>query len=109
MSEIITEVQYWKAMEREIRTGFERERETELARERAAANDAKQGAKNVVGKDMQMRKLASIPTADFLRISQKYGVEAWSDDEFLADFRKRKRHLTTDFCPDRKRMRSVSR
>jgi len=108
--EIVTEVPMWKAIERELRTGFELQRQTEVARERAAAAQAAEGRGKVAAKGgMELRKIASVPSRDFFQIGAKYGNEAWHDDEFLADFKKRNDHLTTDFCPTRKRMKSVAR
>lgn len=107
---IVTEVPMWKAMERELRTGFQLQRETEAARERQAAAQAKEGGSRVLGKGgLEMRKLASIPARDFFQIRAKYGEEALHDDGFLGDLKKHNPHLTTAFCPDRKRMKSVSR
>lgn len=105
--QIVSEVEGWKVIERELRTGFQLQKQTEVAREKQAENQAKENSGKIVGKDMQLRKIASVPMLDFIQMTQKYGHEAFGDDEFLADLKRRKKHLTTDYCPDRKRMRSV--
>jgi hypothetical protein len=108
--ELISEVEGWKVIERELRTGFQLQKQTEIAREKQAEAQAKENAGKVVkAGGLELRKIASVPMLDFIQITKKYGHEAFGDDEFLADLKKRKRHLTTDFCPDRKRMRSVLR
>lgn len=107
--EIVTQVPLWKVVEKELRTGFELQKQTELARERAAAAQAKEADRKVIMKGtLDLRKIASIPAREFFQVRQKYGEEAWHDDGFLGDFKKHNPHLTTVFCPERKRLKSVS-
>lgn len=103
---IATEAAINKALERELRLGFELKRQTERAREIQAAHQAKVAAKHV-DKETGMRKLASVPTWEFFRVQQKYGHGVWHDDEFLRDFKKRYPHLCTDHAPGPKRMKTV--
>lgn len=97
-------------MERELRTGYQLQRETEEARERQASKQAKDSEGKIIkGNGLDMRKIASLPSRDYFQILAKYGHGAFADNEFMADFKKRNPHLTTSYCPDRKRMKSVSR
>jgi hypothetical protein len=106
---IITEVPYWKVIEKELRTSFELQRETEAARERLASKRAQEGNGKILGKGkLELRKLATIPARDFYQVQQKYGTGVWFDNEFLGDFKKHNPHLTTIYCPERRKLKSVS-
>lgn len=81
-----------KALEREIRTGFQLEREREKYRVQGAQKRADQfrGVKKVgeLG-----RPVSVMPSRDFFRLVQKYGIQEVSSDKFIQYFQKKFPHL----------------
>lgn len=85
------------ALEREIRTGFQLEKATQEARERAAAKEAAtyRGVRNPLMHKAGLRHVAEIPAREYFRLHKKYGKE-FESKEFMRDFQKRFPHLSTN-------------
>lgn len=76
-----------RAFMREIQLGFKREKETEKARVKQAAKEAKQlrGTTHpVLGKPV-----ATMPAREFFRLTQKYGHEEVHSKKFLQYYNKK--------------------
>lgn len=82
-----------RALIKEIKTGFQLERETEKAREEKAAGEAKDlaGHKPVAGLG---RCVAVMPERDFFRLVKKYGHAEVHSKNFLKYFQKEFPHLS---------------
>lgn len=78
---VFTEGEISKALEREIRTGFQLERERENARVALAKKRADQmkGGREIPGLG---RCISVLPSRDFFRLIQKYGHQEFNSDEF---------------------------
>ena len=82
-----------EALIKEIKTGFQLERETEKAREAQAAKEAQElkGHKPIAG---LWRCIANIPERDFFRLVKKYGHAEVHSKNFLKYFQKEFPHLS---------------
>lgn len=84
-----TEGDMAKAFERELRSGVELKKATEEARERKAAQEAKDLKRTVGGLG---KCVAVVPDWEFFRLKQKYGSEVQSK-EFVKYFQRKFPHL----------------
>lgn len=108
MSSLITEFPpITVAIERALREGMFKEKVTERQRMIAAAKVNKTQSEAVLDPNgMGLRRALTVDAQNFWRINEKYGNEAWGDDDFLASFRKYAPGLTTKHTPYKKRVKA---
>lgn len=77
-----------RALIKEIQTGFQLERETERAREMAAASEAQayKGHKTIQGLG---KCVGVIPSREFFRLTQKYGRDEVHSKGFMQYYQKK--------------------
>jgi hypothetical protein len=83
-----------RALMQEIKNGFALEKKTEVQRERLIAADVSK-TKGATHKSLG-KKIASMPSREFFRLTSKYGHDEVHSKGFLQDYGKRFPHMCSN-------------